>query len=357
MKTIIFILLINILCVTTLKAETPIEVTVDKRIELVRIIWTQAFEKKLPKDLKPIPSFYHQEASRYFKNGKNHPAVQIMQEHSMMDYSLPKIGAFMDDSYSVEDSTELNNWNERFGKEVMDSLLFAIKDFAKKYSFDSFYKKKQELYKEMVLDFEKQINEATWLNDVCRIFDCRDLEKIIIYFEPLNNCGNYELGRKTPKEGIIEIGLAYLADDVEQAKSQKDKPVVLKFEDWIKRVFYHELCHYFTTKNTKSLSNLFSQYYASFYNKKDAYTKAEWSNQIDESFVRAYVAYIYSIAENTNKGTEEINLQMEQYPQVKSIFFMIRNNRPSNGIMDNKAQMKVLSGLLAKIKAKKVKNP
>lgn len=335
-----------------LKAEKNIEVKVHKNIELIRIVWTQAFSKKLPKDSRPSPSIYYDDVKDYFKKYKKHSAIKLMKKHWIYDYSFPKIGALLNSNYEIKEKEELHSWYERYGEEVIDEFLVELKSFAEISNYNEFYQSQEKNYKLMVEDFERSINSSSWLSDVCGLFDCGDLKKVQIYFEPLNNCGNYEMGRVKKIEGLVEIGIAYFTDNPKELSKVPPSPVKLEFEEWLRRVFYHELCHYFTSSNTEDKLELFTKDYSLFFKDKTGKEFAVWKNQIDESIVRSYVAYLYKKSVNVEEGIKEITNQGINYPQVKTIYELIEDKGGKTGFYDKEIQIEILEELIKKIRGR-----
>jgi len=309
-----------------LLSQAPIEVKVDRRIELLRIVWNLAFEKKLPKDVKPTPSLYHDEVKAYFKKYKKHQAVKLLKDAWIFDYSFPRVGVALDDTYQLTDTARISSWEERYGPAVIRNILSAIEQFAQASNYNTFFEQRKTMYRQMVSTFEKDINQKTWLKDVCQLFGCPNLKKVIIYFEPLNNCGNYEISNTN--SNTPEIGLAYLSDDPTQLKKEARKPVVFILENWIQRVFYHELCHYFTSALTYSSKENLQEHWQCFYEQAGQEESSNWINHVDETIVRAYVAYLFAESIDEKEGQAEVDRQKRNYFRVDQLYQIIREQIP-----------------------------
>lgn len=318
MRRFSLLFLLAFLLHPTFAQQPVVKVQVDKRIELLRVVWNLSVMKYLDEELHPTTSDYQQEVAVYFKKFKRHKAVKKIRKVWIGDYSFPTLGLELTEDYAVpkKPSPKLQEWLERYGEEELRSIFSLIKQFAIDTDFDKFYQQHLPEYQLMVAPVQTHLDTSSWISEVVRFFGGEGPEIVEIYFDPLNNIGNTEISTENRK--VSRVAMAYLGDVNDE---NKDTPVRFSIAGSTRRILYHELTHYYTSTLTTAASERLRAKKALFIEEENTEEVPDivWLNTLDETIVRAITAYLFKVAVSEEVGLQEIGYQ-EGYSYADEIY-------------------------------------
>ncbi len=323
-KTSLLILVLFFLSFS-LQAQTTINIEVNPKIELFRVVWNLAVMKKLDKDFQPAPSTYQQAVDMYFKPYKRHKAVKKLRKVWIGDYSFPYLELELNSDFSIPDerSDRLQRKIEQYGLETMQDIFLLIKDFENQSNFKAFYQKHQAYYTTMLLPLQTHFDTTIWVNEVATFFRMPAPKKINIYFDPLNNIGNSEI--HTHEANVMSMAMAHIVDEIDENK--RSQAIDFQVDVFTRRIFYHEATHYFSSDLTYTLVETFRPKKHLFLEENASQNVRDivWMNQLDETIVRTITAYLFKQFDSEAKGAEELSYQTKNYPYATNIYQLLDN--------------------------------
>jgi hypothetical protein len=328
-----------------------IDVTMNEQMEVARIAWNLAWKNDIPEDENSTPSTYLLSVEKHFDKWSSHKLISFITENNLDDYSLPSIGLSLNEDFSIIDKKGVEKWENVYGKKVISEFLIRLKEFAIETDYSSFFQSEKSEISNFCNRLKQKIDSTIWIKNYASVFpEINKVKRIVLYVDALNNFGNTEL---STNDQTIKIVYPYYSDNPTELRSKPLKPVNISLDASSERAFYHELTHFMTTELTNRYFNELKpniQCYLSEQPEKNV--TMFYKNQIDETIVRAYSAFVlYKISKGKDKTVDSyLTRQIKDYKMIKKVFDLIL--KCDTEISSSSADRHIL--LLEKLKKERV---
>lgn len=276
------------------KKVSSISISIDDRVELLRVAYFLALEDSIDVNLRPCKTDFYKTNFEIYKKFKNHPLVQKIGNGDEWNADLPTIALCLDDNLKPKDNLATDELSKQFGwyGKNIDSLSKLLVDFKKTIDFKNNYNVNFKPFTDSI----KSNRITKKLNQFYRTDKKTNLK---ILFDPLNRITNKAITFTNNPENERLFLITYLCEE----PNDSIKPLKLKWNDDYRRIVIHENSHIYT-------DDLFKKYYDREFDSlvNQEKFKNEYHN-IDEIMIRGITAKILELNYGQSVGKYEINRQ------------------------------------------------
>ncbi|MFD0962819.1 hypothetical protein ACFQ1O_02230 [Pseudofulvibacter geojedonensis] len=297
------------------KNKNSISISIDDRVELLRVAYFLAIEDSIDTKIKPCKTDFYKQNYEIYKKYIKHPLVQKIGTGDEWNADLPTVALCLDKNLKPKENINFKEITEQFGwyGKNIDSLSKLLIDFKKTIAFKNDYNVNFKPFKDSL-----QSNKIT--EKLNRFYRTNKKTNLKILFDPLNRITNKAITFTNNPENERLFLITYLCDE----PNNSTKPLELKWNEDYRRIVIHENSHIYTDA-------LFEKYYDT---KFDSLVNQEkFKNEyhdIDEIMVRGITAKILELNYGQKIGEDEINHQ----PKNSRIVYNYLNKYIKNDEMD-----------------------
>jgi len=316
------------------KKENSISISIDDRVELLRVAYFLALEDSIDVNLRPCKTDFYKANFEIYKKFKNHPLVQKIGNGDEWNADLPTIALCLEKNLKPKDSLNINELSKQFGwyGKNIDSLSKLLIDFKKTIGFKNNYNVNFKPFTDSIKS--NRITEK--LNQFYRTDRKTNLK---ILFDPLNRITNKAITFTNNPESERLFLITYLCEE----PNDSIKQLKLKWNADYRRIVIHENSHIYTDA-------LFKKYYDKEFD--SLVNQEKFKNKyhdIDEIMVRGITAKILELNYGQRVGEDEINHQ----PKNSKIVYDYLDKYVQNDKMEfEQAYKEIIEQLKKKCKVK-----
>ena len=310
-------------------AENKVIFKIDERTEFFRTIFNIALHKDMDEDIQPCHTEYLERVNNHFLQFKSHPIINWVYEDENIGIDFSTIGLM----YKDLNKFEFNNAYEKelksigLSRKILDSVKPLMIDFYQKSEFSKFFKSNKVYYIQAISIIESQVSKEKLFDKVMSFYQKnKNAMELNVFVELTNNANS----RAVPfYENYNATKRAYILGNFCDLPSKShNKNKILKLDNDIRGILYHETSHLFTDKLLDKYIGNLNQYHSIC----EDCNELQIRDKVDHLIVRPLQAIMMKRFDNNNAGNDfylsnskgagkEVYKRLSQYQPESEISF------------------------------------